>query len=231
MQSARAAGRAWGLAAASGLMAGAIALVLMVGNAYTLDIGQADPGADDAAPALKTIAPQGRVERAAWSSGPVAVAMPAGAALHPAHRSGAPHALLLSLQGVRDAVEPAEEASDGVEADAPGVLIPAAFEFSGSADAGSSADDGSFFAGGGNSGELGPPSGGGGFLSSPSGGGGGGVGAGGQAATTTSQGVQPLLAAPGVTGPAPEPSTWALLALGLGGVGAAMRGQRRRRAA
>jgi hypothetical protein len=205
----------------------------MVGDAYTLDIAQAASSLDEKAPLLKTIAPQGRVDPATWSAARGGAAMPGGAGSQPLRGDGAPHARLLDLQDMRDAVEPAgpaEEASDGVDADAPGMLIPVAFGFSGSADDGSSAGDGGFFAGGGNSGELGPPSGGGGFLSSPSGGAGSGVGASGQAATTASQGVQPLLATADATGPAPEPSTWALLTLGLGGIGAAMRSQRRRRA-
>ncbi len=209
-------------------MAGAVALVVMVGNAYTLDIEQAATGPDDAAAPVQTIAPPGHVAGAGgWSHGQGAASTPGATGSHPFQGGRAPHAVLLALQDFRHAAEPAE--SGGGDGDAPGMLTPAAFASSGSADDGSSAGDGGFFAGGGNSGELGPPSGGGGFLSSPSGGAGSGVGASGQAATTASQGVQPLLAAPAATGPAPEPSTWALLALGLGGVGAVMRSLRRRR--
>jgi hypothetical protein len=225
LQSPRPMGRTVRTILAGGLMAGAAALVILVGNAVSLDYDQIvlDPD-EDPAP-LTSIAPP---EHASHPISFAAEGSQAGAPVTPGaaiHRNRAPAPLQVALKAIRDSVEPAAEAADSDDGDAPGMLVPATFQVGddggGFAKASFNGDDS--FGDMGGSGMFAPPSaGGGGFLKNPQ----AATGANGQPTGDPPLGLGPVLAALSVAGPVPEPSTWILLTLGLAGIGGAMRRHR-----
>jgi hypothetical protein len=213
---------AWRVALAGGVMGGATALAVLIGNTYTLDIPQLSPNRDEVSAPTKALAPSlPPVTRATWhpDASHVETASPGGARVAPPHGGMLIAAVLQSVQDVQEAAQAAGDAPGSTDAaDAPGLLIPTSAHVGGSD---VSLADGVFGFGAANSGGFGPASAGGGLLSGASG-----PGAGPQPlAADAPQGFQPLLSAPILTGPAPEPATWALMALGLAGVGVALRRQ------
>jgi hypothetical protein len=225
----RAPGRRLRLALAGGAMGAATTLVVLVGNAYTLDIPQITVDKGDAGPIANLASPgHAPVPTAGRSGRPVAAASGALGA-HAAPTFGGPllPAMLSSPQGVGEAAQASDDAPDADSAAAPGVLTPAT---SGATGFAAAPGDGGFGFGSAASGGFGPPSGSGGLLSAP-----GGASPPASDANTPPaappQGFQPLLSAPSLTGPAPEPATWALLTLGLAGVGVTLRAKHRHHAA
>jgi PEP-CTERM motif len=231
LKSSRPTGWAWRLGLLAGAAAAASAFVVLIGNAYTLELPQITAGKDKPAAPAPELASQGRAHGfIAWNSGRSSPVPAAASARYPS----APHggqllpAVATTLQAIQDDVRASAEASDDNDGAAP-ELTPVDFPIDGARQAGVSDDDGALFGfGAAGSDGFGPPSGGGGFLSNPGASTGG---AGASPADSDPQGLQPLLAAPGLTGPVPEPATWALLTFGLAGVGAALRSQRRQRSA
>ncbi|THD62001.1 PEP-CTERM sorting domain-containing protein [Phenylobacterium sp.] len=234
LKSSRPTGWGWRLGLFGGVAAAATGLIVLVGNAYTLDIPQVMTNKDVVATSAPTFAAPGRARGlVAWNSGRAAPIVGPAAVGHAStpHGGGLLPAVLTTVQDVQDAVRDSDDASDHSD-EAELELTAADFPIDGAYGALASGDDAGGFVGFGSSGSdgFGPPSSGGGFLSNPGGASSGGFGAA-PADNNDPQGLQPLLAAPGLTGPIPEPTTWALLTLGLAGIGAVLRGQRHRRSA
>ena len=217
--------------AAGGLaMAGAAGLIVAIGNAYTLDIGQIVTQPGVAATAGSALANSGVA--AVPSNHRPPPSMSGGATAHGSVRNGAHldvrrvSAALLTLRDATEAEMSDPQASTD-DADAPGVLVPAIFQGTGAGDdalgGGTGAADDGFPAGLSGAGGFGPPTGGGGFLPAPSSPTGASAGVNPQLSDTGSQGIQPLQDLSGLAGPVPEPGVWIMLIFGLGGVGAAMR--------